>query len=126
MKNVMIDKSGMYYDPETFVTQYLEKKAYSLNDRFAKLIIDEEGGHYCDAKDVESGAPVVVDAPEEKEPVVTVDYSKYDLTSGALKLAEEKELTTEFLDTLTGTGHNGRITKDDLEDAIVEDFEGEG
>ena len=72
MKSVDVMKKGWYYNPERKETVYLDEKVYSLNDRFADLVVNEDGGDYAD---------------EEME-VKKLDYSDYDLTSGARKLAE--------------------------------------
>ena len=114
MKSVEVTRMGCYYDPERKQTVYLEKKSYTLNDRFADLVVDENGGNYADQ---------VID-DSSKDDAEGLDYSKYDLTNGALKLAEEENVQYDFLDTVEGSGASGRITKDDLEDALLDALDG--
>ena len=108
MKSVEVMKKGMYYNPERKETVYLVEKVYTLNDQFADLVVDEDGGDYTD-EEVES----------VKDDAEGLDYSKYDLTNGALKLAVEERVQYAFLDTVKGSGANGRITKDGLEEALL-------
>ena len=110
MKSVEVMKKGPYYDPENKETVYLDEKVYNLNDRFADLVVDEDGGDYTDE--------------EVKQDNAGLDYSDYDLTNGARKLAEEKSVHYDILDALEGTGANGRITKEDLEDALLDTLDG--
>lgn len=114
MKSVEVMSKGMYYNPERKETVYLEEKVYNLNDQFADLVVNEDGGDYTDEEvnDSAKGEPVKDDAEG-------LDYSKYDLTNGALKLAVEEKVRHAFLDTVKGSGTNGRITKDGLEEALL-------
>tara|TARA_R110000772_G_C13310322_1_gene440409 strand:- start:16124 stop:16477 length:354 start_codon:yes stop_codon:yes gene_type:complete len=109
MKSVDVKKKGMYYNPENKVTTHLNEEAYTLNDKFADLVVNEGGGDYA-----EKEVTVLV-----KDDTKGLDYSEYDLTNGALELAEQENVQYDFLDTVEGSGANGRITKDDLEDALL-------
>ena len=108
MKKVEVLTAGMYYNPDERVTVHLEERVYDLVDSFADLVVDEDGGDYTDeeAEDKSSG---------ELEPL---DYSAYKLTAAALKLAVAKEMSYELMDVAHGTGANGRITKEDLDEVL--------
>jgi len=112
MKSINVEKKGWYYDNAQKKTLFLEEGTHTINDDFAKLVIDHKGGEYCDPKDT-----------EESEVDEAMDYSGWDLTEGAMELAKEKELSAEFMDQVIGTGTNGRITKGNLDDEMVEDFD---
>ena len=129
MKSVKVTKKGFYYNPERKETLYLKVEVYELNDKFADLVVREKGGDYSDAKSKK------VKEPQKQEPnhladdsavddSDELDYSNYDLTNGARKLAVEQKVSYDFLDGVEGKGSNGRISKDDLEDALKENLDG--
>jgi len=129
MKSVKVTKKGFYYNPERKETLYLKVGVRESNDKLADLVVREKGGGYTDEKVDE------VKEPQKQEPnhladdsavddSDELDYSTYDLTNGARKLAVEQKVGYDFLDGVEGTGSNGRITKDDLEDALKEDLDG--
>ena len=109
MKKIEVLKPGYYYNPYKKETVYLKEGVYDLVDEFADLVVDEDGGDYTDE---------VVDDKSDGESD-GLDYSDYNLTAGALKLAIAEQVSYELMDTAHGTGTNGRITKEDLEEALT-------
>lgn len=116
MKKIEVLKAGPYYNPYEKVTVYLEERVYNLADSFADLVVDEHGGDYTEEE--------VGD--QSKGEYEGLDYSDYNLTAGALKLAVAKEVSYELMDEANVASTNGRITKEDLENALIDTIENAG